>query len=362
VSVVNRLFTKCLLRPEDIPATSPELRVIGVFNPGVVQRENRIVLLARVAEAVKPLRPGFIGLPRWEPGAPQPVVDWVEEKEVEWPDPRLAFLRRTGRVRLPFVSHLRKIELDWNLNVISVGEPTLIPQTEWEEFGVEDPRITELDGRFWVTYVAVSTQGIVTALASTTDFQQFDRVGIVFAPENKDVVLFPEKVDGLYWAFHRPMPQAAISVPEIWLARSPDLIYWGRHQVFLRPSHGWESSRIGAGAPPWRTERGWLFMYHGSEKVPYGVGPYRAALVWLDGDDPTRIIGRSPVIFEPETEFERQGFVPNVVFPTGVIHADDEVWVFYGASDTYVGVTAFREEDLFRACEQQGLCEATVTV
>ena len=102
-----------------------------------------------------------------------------------------------------------------------------LPDSEMEEFGVEDPRITALGGRYYFTYVAVSRHGAATALASTTDFRQFERHGIIFCPENKDVVLFPEQVGGEFVALHRPNAATPFCRPEMWVARSPDLVRLG---------------------------------------------------------------------------------------------------------------------------------------
>src|SRR5439155_20611952 len=113
------------------------------------------------------------------------------------------------------------------------------PGTPLEEFGVEDARITWLDGRYRITYVAVSRHGAATALASTADFLTFERHGIVFCPENKDVVLFPERIDDEYGALPRPNPATPFCRPGMWVARSTDLIHWGRHDVLHTGAGSW---------------------------------------------------------------------------------------------------------------------------
>ena len=158
---------------------------------------------------------------------------------------------------------------------------------------MEDPRITRLGDTFYFTYVAVSRHGACTALASTTDFKTFKRHGIIFPSENKDVLLFPETIDGDYVALHRPNPRYQFSPPEIWLARSPDLVHWGRHAVLRVGASPWETGRIGGGVPPMRVPGGWLEIYHGSTRETGGVGRYVAGALLLDAENPAVVIGRT---------------------------------------------------------------------
>jgi predicted GH43/DUF377 family glycosyl hydrolase len=223
------------------------------------------------------------------------------------------------------------------------------PQTELEEFGVEDPRLTPIDGRFYFTYVAVSRHGAATALTSTTDFQTFTRHGIIFCAENKDVVLFPERMGGDYAALHRPAGLTPFTRPEMWIARSPDLLHWGRHDCLCGGVKTWETSRIGAGPPPLKTPEGWLLIYHGNTKGRQltDVGVYSAAAMLLDAEYPNVINKRTPSpIMEPTAGFEVQGFVPRVVFPTGVVETDETMLVYYGAADTSTAVVEFSRAEL----------------
>jgi len=163
------------------------------------------------------------------------------------------------------------------------------------------------------------------------------------------VVLFPEKIGGQYVAMHRPMPAMKFSLPQIWLANSPDLLRWGGHHLLVAAGTGSTSDRIGGGTPPIRTDRGWLTIYHGSDKKPgsKGVGTYTAGALLLDLDDPTRIIARThQPIMAPEADFEKHGFVPNVVFPTAVIEREGMYYVYYGAADECVGVVGYDKDAL----------------
>src|SRR5262249_49033062 len=150
------------------------------------------------------------------------------------------------------------------------------PESWTEEFGVEDARITAIGDRYWITYVAVSRHGASTAMASTTDFQTFERHGIIFCVENKDVVLFSDRIGPDYVAIHRPNGATPFTRPEMWLARSHDLRCWGMHEPMSWGPGGWETGRVGAGPPPIRTPEGWLLIYHGNRapERPGEVGIY----------------------------------------------------------------------------------------
>ncbi|CAN5896476.1 hypothetical protein BH23PLA1_BH23PLA1_08150 [soil metagenome] len=257
-----------------------------------------------------------------------------------------------GLVRLTFLSHLRVVRCRDGRAVREITDVTIRPQEELEEFGVEDPRITPIDGRFWVTYVAVSRHGPATALAWTEDFRTFERCGVIFCPENKDVVLFPEAVGGRYTALHRPVCGTPFTRPEMWLARSPDLHAWGSHRPLNLSRTGWQSGRVGAGAPPIRVPGGWLEIYHGNRQatLPGEVGTYYGGALLLDLDDPARVLRRTPEpFFRPEAEFEVAGFVPNVVFPTGVVQEGETLLVYYGAADTFTAVAEFSGRELLDA-------------
>ncbi|HOB74490.1 MAG TPA: glycoside hydrolase family 130 protein [Phycisphaerae bacterium] len=349
--MIRRLFNACLCRPEDLRPSREDLKVIGVFNPGAALVGDEVVLLVRVAEQPREQRPGRLGLPRWEQDGL--VVDWVDEAAWRPLDARVVQHRESGLVRLNFVSHLRVLRCGSGREVTGDTGVRFEPQGESETFGVEDPRITRIDDRWWFTYVAVSPHGPATALASTRDFRSFTRHGIIFPVENKDVVLFPERIGGEFKAIHRPMCATPFTPPEMWLAGSPDLHHWGRHQPMLGSVSSWDAGRVGAGTPPLRVEDGWLEIYHGSARpVAGGVGVYSAAALLLHPEEPHRILRRSaePILL-PEAPFEREGFVPNVVFPTGLIDRGETLLIYYGAADTACGVVEFEKKQILAAVE-----------
>ncbi|HMJ64040.1 MAG TPA: glycoside hydrolase family 130 protein [Candidatus Binatia bacterium] len=337
-----------MLRPSDVPPSRPDMEVIGVFNPGAVQTDDGVVLLVRVAEQPAERRKHYTALPRWDARQRTYVTDWIHKDEHTPVDVRVIRQRRDALVRLTFISHLRVFYSRDGRTLENRSGAWLEPEDGYEEYGVEDPRISQIGDTFYITYVAVSRHGVTTALASTRDFKSFKRHGIIFCPENKDVMLFPETIGGLYHALHRPNGATAFTKPEMWIANSPDLLHWGRHERLLGGGEDWDLGRIGGGAPPIKTEAGWLELYHGNSKreAEKNVGTYSGGLLLLDLQEPRCILGRCGQIFVPETEFEREGFVPNVVFPTGTVQHGDSVLVYYGAADTYVGVVEFSLKEM----------------
>lgn len=349
--MLRRVSEHLVLTPEDVRPSSPDLTVIGVFNPGVVLVDNEVVLLARVAEQPREVRPGFTGLPYLD-AAGEMVVDWAPDGELDRTDSRVVRRRDDGRLRLTSISHLRVFRGANGKAAHFTTGPNLLPESPYEEYGVEDPRITNLDGKYWITYVVVSRFGPAAALASTVDFVTFERHGLIFCPDNKDVALFPQKVQRNYVALHRPSPSSSFSRPQIWLARSPDLMHWGRHEPLYTDSDDWESDRIGAGAPPIAIDEGWLEIYHGSRRSTRAdeVGAYSAGALLLDRDDPARVLKRSHgAIMQASARFEQQGCVPNVVFPTALIENGDTLQLYYGAADTSIGVVEFSRLELLEA-------------
>jgi len=346
--MLERLTSRCLLAPEDVTPSRDDFKVIGVFNPGAVKVGDTTYILARIAEVPKDQREDCTASPVHVPGKGI-EVEWLDCEQ--WPlrDPRIACEKHTNAMRLSFISHLRVYTLkDGQDQVVDTGV-SFMPESEYEAYGVEDPRITPIGDTFYITYVGASHRGIVTSLASTKDFKSFTRHGIIFCPENKDIMLFPEKIDGRYVALHRPNGSTNFSPPEMWIAHSPDLIHWGEHERLLGGSGTWDSGRIGGGTPPIRTDRGWLHIYHGSRKPREGeeVGAYCGAAVLLDLDDPTQIVAKSIEPFiEPTEPFETQGFVNNVVFPTGITERDDELLLYCGAADENLSVAGVSKSAL----------------
>jgi len=211
--------------------------------------------------------------------------------------------------------------------------------------GVEDPRIVRLDGVYHLCYVTWNEVTVNIGLATSRDLFTWEDHGIIFGHEqfgnNKNASLWPERIDGQYALIHRPMGFAWGREPhplDMWLSLSPDLRTWRGHRRLLRARRGevdWEHTKIGLGAPPFRTEQGWLMVYHAVDKDFV----YRLGLVLLDLEDPTRELRRSArPILEPEIGWEVEGDTRNVVFTCGAVLLGTELWVYYGGADTVIGL------------------------
>ena len=221
-------------------------------------------------------------------------------------------------------------------------EPVMLPAKEgpfarYETRGIEDPRLTEIDGRYYILFTAVSNWGTRIELAETTDFVHYERIALISEPGNKDGVLFPEKINGRYARLDRPIGN---NIGSIWLSFSEDIIHWGDHQVVMIPRPGyWDSYRIGASAPPIKTEAGWLEIYHGMKMTRSGP-IYKIGSVLFDLENPSRVIARcDEPILSPRETYERIGDVNNVVFACGaIVEANDDIKIYYGAADTCICV------------------------
>ncbi|HKG90970.1 MAG TPA: glycoside hydrolase family 130 protein [Gemmatimonadaceae bacterium] len=335
-----------ILTPAMIPPSRPDLEVVGVFNPAAVRHDGHVLLLLRVAEAPRERSAHEVAAPVYDAASGRlEVRRWRRDAPgLDASDPRLVVA--DGRTWLTSISHLRLARSTDGVHFDVEPAPALAAATAYEAFGVEDPRITALDGRHWVNYTAVSPAGIATALASTADFRTFERHGVIFPPNNRDVALFPERVGGRYAALHRPMPEL-IGQPAIWWASSPDLLAWGDHRLVASARPGaWDDVKVGGGAVPFRAADGWLAVYHGVTGSP---NTYALGALLLDAREPWRVLARSrEPILRPEAPYEREGFFAGVVFTCGLLAEGDAVRIYYGAAD---GVTAVAELSLTEIME-----------
>ena len=314
-----------LITIPDVKPSRDDAYVFGVFNCGATRFGDEILLLLRVAEKPYPV-PGKASTFMVRMRGKQATVR-VHSVDSDHPEKGI---HHNGKWCLPFFSHMRIARSRDGVRFEVDPSPIDVPMDEYDRYGLEDPRITEIDGTWWINYSAISERGISTALISTRDFVRFEKRGIIFCPDNKDVAIFPEKVGGMYRALHRPS-QAAIG-PSIWIASSPDLLHWGNHRLLFAPRSGqWDGGRVGAGSPPIRTSKGWLEIYHGaSEKGIYCLGA-----MLLDGEDPGRVIGvTDEPVMRPVAGYENTGYLPRVVFCCGhILHDDGRITLYYGASD-----------------------------
>lgn len=235
-------------------------------------------------------------------------------------------------------------------------EPFLVPCreglfAEYEEFGVEDLRICAMEGEdYLLTYSAYSRHGVRIALARTHDLRHVERIAMISQPDMRNVVIFPMKFDGRYVRLDRP--HSEISPWSICISYSPDLIHWGGGQVVMKPvPYHWDEMKIGPGATPFKTDKGWLHIYHGAFQTMAGA-VYRLGVALHDYDDPSTILGVSDDwILQPEDPWEITGYVPNVVFTCGAVPEDDgTVKIYWGGADTVMCVGTARIDDLVKMC------------
>jgi len=235
-------------------------------------------------------------------------------------------------------------------------QPFLTPAREgifaaYEEFGVEDPRICPMPAEgFLLTYSGYSRHGVRIILARTTDFQGVQRLGLISQADMRNVVLFPEKFDGRYVRLDRPHSQ--IAPWSIWISYSRDLIYWGQSRCIMKPApYHWDEMKIGPGATPIKTDRGWLHIYHGVFATMDGA-VYRLGAALHDLRHPERILGvADDWILQPEDPWETSGYVHNVVFTCGAVaEGDGTLKLYWGAADCVMCVGTASIEDLVQMC------------
>lgn len=336
-----------LIAPEHVRPSRPDWQVDCTFNAGAVQVGDETIMLLRVAESVADTAEGVLRVPllagdgdEWRCTTKTLRTD---DPAYDFTDPRMVALRADpSQVYLTSMSHLRLARSRDGIAFAVDDAPFIFPGNRYERFGCEDARITTIEGRLYINYTAVSDFGIATALAVTDDFHRVERLGIIFPPDNRDVCLFPRRIDGDYWCLHRPAPRH-LGTPEIWIARSPDLIHWGQHQRLAGAlPGGWEASKIGGGAPMLETAKGWLQIYHGVDaRQHYGLG----ALL-LDRDDPRIVRARlDRPLATPTEPYELSGFFNNVLFACGAVIAGDDLRVYYGGADRVMalGIVSLRE-------------------
>ena len=215
-----------------------------------------------------------------------------------------------------------------------------------------DPRITRIDGQYYIVHAADVTNGAscqIGLFKVDENFEKLDWMGIISEPDNRNGVLFPEKINGLYYRLDRPNDNGGF---DIWLCSSPDLIHWGNpRRVLSKKVLGWGEKKIGPGAVPIKTDKGWMCLIHGVRRQCTSE-VYSIGVMLLDVDDPSRVIGVSKrAILFPEKDYEFLGQSMNVVFTNAAILEDDDtVKIYYGAADQVQCLATARLKDLVEAC------------
>ncbi|MCP4450197.1 MAG: glycosidase [Planctomycetes bacterium] len=318
-----------LLRPKDLLPSHEGLTVECILNPGAFEFQGKAWLLIRVAE--RPLqKPGLVNSPIMENGQVKILEFSMDDPALDASDPRSITYDDKGY--LTTLSHLRLASSDNGIEFEVHNDKNIFGLGDHETFGIEDCRVTRIDGTFFLTYTAVSDNGYGVGMISTKDWSTYHRHGIIISGPNKDCALFDKQINETYYCLHRPS-MTIVGGNDIWLAQSPDLEHWGKHQCIARTRPGmWDSVRIGAGASPIKTEKGWLEIYHGADED----NRYCLGALLLDPADPSRVIARSDEpIMKPEAAYETTGFFGNVVFTNGHIVDGDKITLYYGAYDEF---------------------------
>lgn len=386
--LARRLAENPILTASDVPASLPGLEVVSVFNAAAAQVGDDVVLLLRVGERpcadaepgpealtldvsgpeprLRPLGEGYraadvIGVAFLDTERTPPVVvpallprnlsglDLSDPRRIRYQNSSGGFTAAADDFSdfLTQMSHLRVARSRDGIHFDVEPMPAVLPANRFEEYGCEDPRATLIDGVWHITYVSVGRLGITTSLVTTTDFREFDRRGVLFLPDHKDVVLFPGRPGGRYAALTRPMPGSFGRVLGIWVAFSDDLVHWGDHRPLALPRWGtWDELRTGASAVPFRVAEGWLEIYHGVDRnTTYAMGG-----LLLDADDPSRAIARSPTpIMVPTAPYERTGLFNDTVFSCGHVALDaagDTIRLYYGAADSCMAAADFTVREI----------------
>lgn len=231
-------------------------------------------------------------------------------------------------------------------------DPIEYPFREFEKiYGSHryDARITEIEGDYYICHAIHNKYGATFGIAKTNDFVTFEPIGNTSLPFNRNAVLFPEKINGLYARLERPVDDSGKGY--IWVSYSPDMIFWGKSMPINLPTMLWNENKVGAGAVPIKTEHGWLEIYHGTQNTASTENYFLGATL-LDLEDPSKVIAAPrKFILAPEELYECVGQVPNVVFTSGaVVMPDGTLNVYYGGADTRVCLAQTTVQELVDFC------------
>ena len=332
--------------------------VLGAFNPGMTRLPGgNLLLMVRIAEALcDPQADGHVHALRWQDGGY--VRDAWPLSQVDTADPRTIAMRdgAFGVIALTSLSWLLPVELDAEgRRVVAVHyDRAIAPAASYQCYGIEDARISRVDGRWLMTTCSVSPERQATTLYTSDDAIDWRREGIVLDHQNKDMLIFQGLIDGHYWAQTRPLGDAYFAYPpgsawragpSINLASSPDALHWKPcDHPGIRPHAATAATaRMGGGAPPVLTDAGWLTLWHGVAPSD-GVGIYRTYWTLLDREAPWRTVAtdHAPVL-EPNPALTAPladlMYLDDVVFTTGIVDGGDHWIVASGEADLACRIT-----------------------
>ena len=330
--IAKRFAANPLLSPGDLKASTAGLEITCLLNPGVFRFEGKTWLIVRVAERPAQ-KENSISFPiLTEKGSIEIIEIKKDDPELKADDARV--INYKGIDYLTTLSHLRLLCSNDGVRFYEPeGYPALVGEGILQTFGIEDCRVSLLEEIYYLTFTAVSANGVGVGLRTTINWKNFQSHGMMLPPHNKDCAIFEERINGLFYALHRPS-SVDIGGNYIWITSSPDGLHWGNHKCIIKTREGaWDSARVGAGAAPVKTEKGWLEIYHGAnEQHQYCLGAFL-----MDINDPSKVIARTTdPIMVPSANYELTGFFGHVVFTNGHVVNDDVVTIYYGAADEFV--------------------------
>ena len=263
-------------------------------------------------------------------------------------------------------------------------EPVLSPSLDNCDGGcVEDPRLVKMGDWYYLTYASrpyapgqywsadwrplnenpeygpsfVQKNATLTHLAISKDLKNWKKLGRITDSrvDDRDVIIFPEKINGKFVRLSRPMTWCGEGYPcknpSMWISFSDDLMEWERPALFLEGREWWEDAKVGGSCPPIKTEKGWLHLYHGVSEKDHA---YRVGALLLDLNDPRKILARTKdFLMEPEAECETSGYYNGCVFPTGNVVVGDTLYIYYGAADRYVCAASCSLSELLEYLEKE---------
>lgn len=306
-AIVTRHAGNPILTGEDFPND-----IVTVFNSSVVkQRSDRYVMVCRVEDSA-------LGRYLW-------VADSVDGVHFK-PRPRPLSMPKGNPV---FDEYCGETKSYW------------------------DPRITEIEDQYYITHAAHTRHECQLGLFKVDrDFEHLDWLGLILPPDNRNGVLFPERIGGRYWLLHRPNVAGRF---DMWISCSPDLLHWGGHRrLVAKEELRWADAKVGGGAVPIRTPEGWLCIIHGV-RIQCTDFVYSLGVMLLDLENPTRVVGLSKrAILDPKEPYELMGQALSVVFTTGAVaEPDGTLKIYYGAADTVQCLATAKLQDLIDSCKYE---------
>ncbi|MBK9732647.1 MAG: glycosidase [Chitinophagaceae bacterium] len=365
---------RLIFKPDDVDLSRSPLRnglkektfVLGAFNPGLCRLSNgNLLMMVRIAEALTdPVVNDKAHCIRWEASGNYTTDSWPLQDVVRV-DPRKFSIKAYGFpvYALTSLSWLLPVELNADGSRVEMihYDKIIAPEFASQEYGIEDPRISLIDGRYYMTVCCVSSERHSTMLYASEDGLNYNCMGVVLDHQNKDMLLFEGTIGKKYFALTRPMGECYFASSPgslyhpgaaIHMATSPDLLHWKpMNQPFIRARRASLSNeKIGGGTPPILTKDGWLILYHGVQQSGGAVGVYRTFWALMDRNDPLKVLRLediTPLLEANENltiDIQHQAYLQHVVFTTGIVAHGNDYIIVSGELDLACRITHILKE------------------